>query len=126
MSYTDPEGVERHRSLDDAPLLVLKCWGWGHGWIPGPAVETNGWGDSPVWTVRAECPCERIRTDVIDPVSGELLARDYSGGHGLAARERPDVQSARLVFIRRAKEAAAGAESLADKRRSTRRGKATA
>lgn len=125
------DAVLRHASILSAPDEAVLCWAFGHRWEPGPVIERRDYGGR-VWAVQATCPCTRLRSETIDPHSGELMKpREYGGGHGLNARLPVERQEARLEWGRRtrAKQAAAAKDKRAAKEttapKSTRRRGAT-
>ena len=96
----DKSGVTRWGSIHDVPDAYLFCLAWNHAWDVGAVVERPGWGGN-VWEAVGSCSCGRKRRDVIDPLTGALHSRPYTGGHGFLAKTRPDKKVARLEFFRR-------------------------
>lgn len=94
------DGVIRYGSIHDVPDAYLFCLAWNHAWDVGEVVERLGWGQK-VWEALGSCGCDRKRKDVIDPATGELHSRQYTGGHGFLAKVRPEKKVARLEYFRR-------------------------
>lgn len=120
MSIIDHEGVERHASILDVPAEPLRCFAFGHDWQPTAVTERSDYG-MVVWQIDAPCPCGRVRCDVISSTSGELMSRQYRGGHGLMSRLASDRQESRLEWARRTRAAAAGVTGIRSKRTRQRR-----
>ena len=99
----------RYRDVSEMPDEAVLCTiRGGHGWHVESDFETDSYGKIPgtteprahVFTWR--CTCSRVKREVWDNYDGELISKQYDGGH-LLYSGRPYVVDARREWISRLK-----------------------
>jgi hypothetical protein len=118
-SWEDEHGVTRVGRVEDLPDESIQCYARGHRFDDdGPALAVTGWGPVNAAEIRSSCDCGRRRREVLDADTGErLTSSDYTGSVMLAPGSDFPKAAARLEWLRRRREAAAGATPVRSKRR---------